>query len=178
MKPATLSLIVLISLAAFVLGIAINSPNASDDISHTALLNARLLETNSTDAEPQTTTIQDKLGDLTVVNFWATWCAPCRHEMPMFQSMFDKMRTNDKSFVIIGVTIDSIDKAIPMLDSMGINYPIVYAELTGNELMAAVGNPQGLLPYTLVLDKKGRVIEQKIGRVHEEDVLAWIDAYL
>lgn len=178
MKPNTLVLLIIVAITAVGLGVMMSRANTSSDISYPALLNANLVEASSVTAEPTSTTIGEKLGDLTVVNFWATWCAPCRHEMPMFQSIFAEMSNNEKSFVIVGVTIDSIEQAIPTLDSMGITYPIVYAELTGNELMASVGNPQGLLPYTLVLDANGQVVEQKIGRVNREDVQAWIDTYL
>ena len=55
-----------------------------------------------------------------------------------------------------------------MLNSMGITYPIVYAENTGMELMSVVGNTQGLLPYSLLLDAQGQVLEQKYGQISRE----------
>jgi peroxiredoxin len=81
-------------------------------------------------------------------------------------------------FQVIGIAIDSPEKAQPMLDSMGITYPILYAEQTGMLLMEASGNPQGLLPYSLLLDSKGRVLEQRLGKIHEQDISIWIEQYL
>ena len=175
MKSNTIVLVLIIALAAFGLGFALNTPTVSDDVSYPALLNARLLETTSADgADTQATSIKDKLTQLTLVNFCATWCAPCRHEMPMFESVFQRSQANNDGFTIVGVTIDSVEKAIPMLNSMGITYPIVYAENTGMELMSVVGNTQGLLPYSLLLDAQGQVLEQKYGQVSEGDIDAWL----
>ena len=178
MKSKFIALAVFVAVAAFVLGLAVSSPKIDTDVSTAALLEANLLEVVALGEEPQSTTIKSKLGDLTVVNFWATWCTPCREEMPMFEAVYSAMQDSPKSFQIIGVTIDSTDKALPMLDSMAITYPVVFAELTGNELMATVGNPQGFLPFTVVLDKEGRLLEQKVGRVHEDDVTRWINTFL
>ena len=179
MKPNTIVLVLFIALAAFGLGFLLNKPTNNDDISYPALLNARLLESIDSDAaETQTTSIKDKLDKLTLVNFWATWCAPCRHEMPMFESVFQRSQASENGFTIIGVTIDSVEKAVPMLNSMGITYPIVFAENTGMDLMAVVGNAQGLLPYSLLLNDKGQVLEQKYGRLSENDIDEWLAKYL
>ncbi|MEO0368616.1 MAG: TlpA disulfide reductase family protein [Pseudomonadota bacterium] len=169
----------MVSITAFVIGIALNKPEISDDVSESALLNANLLEVSRSDStEVISTTIQPKLADLSLVNFWATWCAPCRHEMPMFETVYQQALAEEIPFTIIGITIDDPELANPMLDDMGINYPVVYAESTGMELMSVIGNPQGLMPYSLLIKKDGTVLEQKIGRVHQEDIAGWIETYL
>jgi len=117
--------------------------------------------------------IKNLLGDkITLVNFWASWCAPCREEMPLFEAMYQ--RAKSKGFEVVGIAIDSPDNAKPMLDSMGISYPILYAQQTGMTVMESAGNPQGLLPYTLLLDENGEVIDQILGLVHEKDIIAWL----
>lgn len=166
--------VALIAVGAFVIGVAINSARVSNDIQTEVLLTAQLLESNLGSAQVNESTISNKLGDLTLVNFWASWCAPCREEMPMFETMYRATQT--QGFQIIGVAIDSVDKAQPMLDSMDITYPILYAEQTGMKIMASAGNPQGLLPYSLLLDKDGNVLEQVLGKIDEAMISEWLTA--
>lgn len=167
-------LLVFIAIVAFVIGAALNSAQVSDDIQTELLLNAELRETNPSNGQESVGRITNKLGELTLVNFWASWCAPCREEMPVFESIYRAASKN--GFQIIGVAIDSVEKAQPMLDSMDITYPILYAEQTGMEIMESAGNPQGLLPYSLLLDKNGDVIEQVLGRIDEKMISSWLAA--
>jgi len=168
--------IVLMAVVAFITGAFINSARVSDQIDAQALLSAELTQVvnGETEAQYSPETIKSKLGDkLTLVNFWASWCAPCREEMPLFQSMYDA--ANTQGFQVIGVAIDSPEKARPMLDSMGIDYPILYAEKTGMKVMEMSGNPQGLLPYTLLLNSKGEIIEQVLGVIHAPQITQWLN---
>ncbi len=168
-------LIGFIAIVAFVIGVGFNKGKVESDIDSTQLLNAQLLENPSLSpdsAEPSLTTIQNSLGQLTLVNFWASWCAPCREEMPIFETMY--RQNNQNGFVVVGITIDSTEKAQPMLDSMDITYPIFYAEQSGHEIMATLGNPQGLLPYSVLLNNDGQVIEQVLGKIDEQQIFSWI----
>ena len=179
MNKNSIALFIMVGIAAFVIGIAINTPSISEEVSESALMNANLLKVARDNPEEVTsTTIQPMLGELTLVNFWATWCAPCRHEMPMFEAVYQSAQANNQPFVILGITIDTPDLANPMLDEMGISYPVVYAESTGMDLMAAVGNPQGLMPYSLLIKKDGTVLEAKLGKLEEQDITGWLATYL
>lgn len=175
MSASTKVLIILIAIFAFGVGWVVNSAQVEQEFTVDSLLKAQLLIADDPDL---TTTgrVEDELRELNLVNFWATWCAPCREEMPMFETMYRQYQ--DQGFQVIGVTIDSVDKARPMLDSMDISYPILYAEQTGMQVMASVGNPNGLLPYTLLIDAEGKVLEQKVGAVKAKDITAWINRYL
>lgn len=159
-------LIGFIAITAFIVGIALNTSRVSDEIDSKALLSAKL----TADSGPRT--VDDELGKLTLVNFWASWCAPCREEMPIFEMMYRGAKS--AGFQIIGVAIDSPEKAQPMLDSMGITYPILYAEQTGMEIMELSGNPAGLMPYSLLLDKNGKVLEQVLGKIDERQIADWL----
>ncbi len=199
-------LICLAAIIAFVIGITVNKARVSDDIDTATLLSAQLivsdpfaLQNNETESsnfvsadsslsdtvedsfsstveDSLSSTVEDSLGELTLVNFWATWCAPCRQEMPLFESMY--RQANPDGFVVIGIALDSPERAQPMLDSMDISYPILYAEKTGNSIMQSVGNPQGLLPYSLLLDENGKVVDQVLGQIHEQQIADWIVEYL
>ena len=159
-------LLVAVALVAFLIGAAINSARVSEVSSATELLSAELL---TGEGEAQTT--QQNLGEYTLVNFWASWCTPCRREMPLFQAVYEREKAN--GFQIIGIAIDDVEKTQPLLDSMGISYPILYAEQTGMTLMELSGNEIGAMPYSLLLDKQGNVIDQKLGEIHEPQLKAW-----
>ena len=155
--------------------LSVDDMSESSDIIQNFLLSARLISADGP------TIVGDKLGKLTLINFWATWCAPCRHEMPIFEAMYRQNKAPDAeqtSFQIIGIAIDSQDKAQPFLDSMDITYPILYAEKTGYELMESTGNPQGLLPYSILLDENGKALEQVLGRINEQQITDWLEKYL
>ena len=164
------ALVAMIAIVAFVIGTAVNSARVSDNIDSQQLLQAELIQNG------KTASIGDQLGRLTLVNFWASWCAPCREEMPIFETMY--RRAKDDGFQIIGVAIDSPEKAQPMLDSMDITYPIFYAEMAGMAVMDSAGNPQGLLPYSLLLDRDGLIIDQVLGTIDAEQISTWLNIHL
>ena len=163
-------LILAIAVVAFVIGIAVNTARVSPVLDGQPLLQAKL------QYQGESTAVSSQLGELTLVNFWATWCAPCREEMPLFEAMYRSAKQD--GFQVIGIAIDNPETAQPMLDSMDISYPIFYAEKTGTQVMESVGNPQGLLPYSLLLDANGKVIDQVLGKVDEAQIANWLNSYL
>lgn len=173
MNTSSKAFVLIIAIAAFSVGVIVNSAQLDSDIDSQALLTAQLL---SDPVANKNGTVGDHLKELTLVNFWASWCAPCREEMPVFEAMVQSNAA--LGFQVIGIAIDSPEKAQPMLDSMGITYPILYAEQTGILLMEASGNPQGLLPYSLLLNSEGKVLEQRLGKIHQQDISIWIEQYL
>lgn len=175
MNTSTKALLIIVAVAAFGIGWLVNSAyvESPDQFNTQALLSAKLLQ--GTPEDLQSIEVKETLKSLTLVNFWATWCAPCREEMPMFQAMYQQHV--EQGFQVLGIAIDNPEASQPMLDSMGITYPILYAEQTGMEIMSTVGNPNGLLPYSLLIDASGKVLEQKLGTVHEEDILAWLNQH-
>jgi len=105
------------------------------------------------DTGNKTHDIKEWDGKVVLLNFWATWCPPCRHEIPAFINLYDKYHS--KGFVIVGVALDSRQNAIDFVDPMGVNYPILVAEKTGIELTQSYGNILGVLPYSVIIDRKG-----------------------
>jgi thiol-disulfide isomerase/thioredoxin len=169
-------LLVSIAIVAFVVGVAVNSSRSEPLSKASALLSAQLETSDPSTGTAGTDSVQNQLADLTLVNFWATWCTPCREEMPLFEAMY-RLHKKD-GFTIIGIAIDNPGRSQPFLDSMDISYPILYAEVTGMQLLEESGNPQGLLPYSLLLDKDGNVLDQVLGKIDEARIQAWLAEHL
>ena len=165
-----------IAIVAFVVGIAVNTSSTQPVLDASALLSAQLETSDPSTGNVGTDSVQNQLAELTLVNFWATWCGPCREEMPLFEAMH-RLHQKD-GFTIIGVAIDNPSRSQPFLDSMDISYPILYAENTGMQLLEETGNGQGLLPYSLLLDKDGNVLDQVLGKIDEAQIQAWLAEHL
>ncbi len=167
-------LVIFIAVVAFAIGAMMNSADVrdQDQIDSTALLQAKLIASEGEGID----SISNHLGALTLINFWASWCAPCRQEMPIFETFY---RSHYKlGFNVVGVAIDSPEKTREMLDSMDISYPILYAEQTGMQLMDTAGNPDGFLPYSLLVDQHGNIIDQVLGQIHEQQLADWVSTHL
>ena len=104
-------------------------------------------------------------GKVLVVNFWATWCAPCRKEIPEFVKMQADLESKGLQFV--GIAIDEADPVRTYAKQVGINYPILIGELDATELGRALGNEMGGLPFTVVFDRGGRVVKTVLGGTNE-----------
>jgi thiol-disulfide isomerase/thioredoxin len=98
-----------------------------------------------------------------VVNFWATWCPPCRAEMPEFVKLQTKYKTN--GLVFVGIAIDQKDKVIAFADEIGVNYPVLLGELGAVELTRNLGNRLGGLPYTVIVDRSGHIVATEMGEL-------------
>lgn len=103
-----------------------------------------------------------------VVNFWATWCPPCVEEMPELSDMAEEFAPKDVQFV--GIAIDQAANVDKFLQKVPVQYTIAVAGSAGLGILSVLGNLQGGLPYTLVLDADGSVRERFLGKV-EMDAL-------
>lgn len=113
--------------------------------------------------EGGTATLERWAGQVRVVNLWASWCAPCREEMP---DLLRFHRDNaDKGLSVIGIAIDSKEAAEAFLAKVGVDYPILIEAGPSFRLMEAFGNPRGMMPQTVIVDRKGIVRQIFLGKV-------------
>ena len=107
-------------------------------------------------------------GRVLVWNFWATWCAPCREEIPLLIAAREKYGLS--GIEIVGIAVDNAAKVREFSSSFNISYPILLAEADGIELMRKLGNSSGGLPYTVVADRQGKVVYRKLGALKQADL--------
>ena len=100
-------------------------------------------------------------GKVMVVNFWATWCAPCREEMPQFVATQTREAGNGVQFV--GIAVDQVDKVREFIKEIPLNYPTLIGGMGAIELSRQLGNDLAALPFTIVLDRDGRVAHTQLG---------------
>jgi thiol-disulfide isomerase/thioredoxin len=108
-------------------------------------------------------------GKVLVVNFWATWCPPCRKEMPMFKEL--QARYGPEGLQFVGIAIDDPGPVADFVDSLGINYPILLGGEDAIEASVAYGNALGALPYTVIADRGGRIVLAKRGELTRDEAL-------
>lgn len=122
---------------------------------------AAVLAAEFTDGQGNRRTLAQLSGQVLVVNFWATWCAPCREEMPGFVKLQSRWR--DRGVQFVGLAQDEADKVARFGQELGINYPLWLGESEVMDLSRRLGNRFGVLPHTVLLDGQGRVLESRIG---------------
>ncbi|MFC3532571.1 TlpA disulfide reductase family protein [Vogesella facilis] len=107
-------------------------------------------------------------GKITVVNFWATWCAPCRIEMPLLSAEAKRLAARGVRFV--GIALDQPAQVQGYLKQTPVSYPIVLADGDGIELMRTLGNQAGGLPFTVILNEQGQPVKRILGLLDEKSL--------
>jgi thiol-disulfide isomerase/thioredoxin len=115
-----------------------------------------------------------------IVNFWARWCGPCRKEIPDLAEMHAKYK--GKGLVIIGIGVEdpaNRDSVREFAKAYEMSYTLVIGGVqTSIELMQAIGNPKSGLPFTIVIDRHGKIVAKKLGAMSKADMEAAIKQIL
>jgi len=107
-----------------------------------------------------------------VINFWATWCTPCVEEMPLIDAFF--RQNESKGWQVVGLAIDQPSRVRQFLNQFPVTYAIGLAGLSGTELGKILGNDVGGLPFTVVLNAKGDLIQRRLGKLSPKDIDKWV----
>ena len=115
-------------------------------------------------------------GRLLVINFWATWCAPCRHEIPFFVELQTLYGARGLQFV--GIAIDDPTMIEAFVEEVGMNYPCLHGQLNAMEVSKQYGNRVGGLPFTVVVDRSGNIVARKNGPFERDEIESLLVRYL
>lgn len=129
---------------------------------------SRLFSQTLSDTNSKPHKISQWKGKLLLVNFWATWCAPCIQEMPELSALQSEKLS--KNLQIIGIGIDSSANISEFEKKYKLNYPLYVADINAISLSRAFGNQTGGLPFTVLIGPDGRVKKTYLGRLKMNDL--------
>jgi len=108
-----------------------------------------------------------------VVNFWATWCDPCRREIPLLKKL--RHERSAQSLEVIGIAVDSTDAVVQYTRTIGIDYPVLIGEKDGLAAIEAFGMDT-VFPFTVFADRQGRILTLKVGELHRDEAKVILDS--
>jgi thiol-disulfide isomerase/thioredoxin len=118
------------------------------------------------DAQGVAHRLSDWAGHPLVVNFWATWCEPCRREIPLFIKLHHERAAD--GLIVVGIAIDFRAAAVKYAAAAGIDYPLLIGEDAGLKLVDAFGMDL-VFPFSVFADRDGRVVAVKVGELHRDE---------
>ena len=129
---------------------------------------APLFAATLNDLDDKPVALERYRGKPLIVNFWARWCGPCRVEIPELIAI---RRANKGKLEVLGIGIeDKADAAKEFAKAYEMDYPVFVAREKGIPLMQALGNTKGGLPFTIVIDRNGQVVQKKMGIMKKADL--------
>jgi len=115
-------------------------------------------------------------GKLILLNFWASWCGPCREEMPLLDR--SQQRYAPKGLQVIGIAADTDAATQAFLKESPVAYPILVDDPEHGDLSLDYGNTRSVLPYTVLIGREGRVVAQHFGEFSESSLERWLAPHL
>ena len=127
------------------------------------------------DLDGQTRHLSEFDGKFVLLNFWATWCGPCREEMPLLDATDEKLA--DKDLRVVGVAIDDVEAVRDFLKEYPVRYPVL---ISGEDQDASLryGDTKSVLPYSVLIGRDGRILAQRAGYFTEASLNGWLQPHL
>lgn len=139
-----------------------NTPSATD-------VNAEQIYAASfVDLAGQKQSLGNWRGKILIVNFWATWCPPCRQEIPDFVEVYNANR--DKDVVFVGIALDEPKLVADFAKEFGITYPMLMGGEAGYDFATQLGNSSGGIPYSVILNRQGQVVYVASGAMRRAEL--------
>ncbi len=147
--------------------------DTSDQVGRSPEMPTQLPEFELMDREGEMRSIQSWPGKSLIVNFWATWCAPCRREIPLLKQIQDEHAA--EGFQVVGIAVDFRDDVLKYADDIGINYPLLIGEQDGLDAIGKFGISAAGFPFTVFTDAQSRIVLTHLGEVTEEEAKVLLD---
>jgi thiol-disulfide isomerase/thioredoxin len=117
-----------------------------------------------------------------LINIWAPWCPPCVEELPELSILFKQIQNKDNVYGLnntttikfIAVGVDEPKNIAQFASKTSISFPLLEANSAPIDFIKALGNQSGVLPFTVLFDKNGQVVGQKMGKISATEVLKWL----
>lgn len=106
-----------------------------------------------------------------LINFWATWCPPCIQELPEISRF--AVEFAQQGGRVLGLAVDRPEAVRTFLERMKLDFPVAMAGMDGTDLIHQLGNLQGALPYSVMLDAQGELRHRKMGQTHLDELQRW-----
>lgn len=121
--------------------------------------------------------LADYRGKVLFLNFWATWCPPCRAEIPDFIEAYKENK--DKGFEILGVSVDTKgkDAVADFVQKYKVNYPVVLESRAKTQQLVNAYQPGQFIPTTIIIDKQGRIRHKHVGQMSKKQLLEYFQQF-
>ncbi len=145
---------------------SVPNPGAPDEEWPHPIIPARLPAFSLSDLAGRPTPIMRWSGKSLVINFWATWCAPCRREIPLLQTLAAEWAGRD--FTVVGIAVDYRDKVQDFAREFKVDYPLLIGEQDALDVAAKFGMESPAFPFTVFTDRRGEVVALFVGELHRQ----------